>query len=112
MDEHQFVGFGFGPIQGGLFAKEAYQSGNFTRIVVAEVDPELVNAVRANKGTYYVNVAKSDGIKVIKINNVVLLNPNVPDDRQTLLKVLAESTEIATCLPSVDFYESGAENSV
>jgi mannitol-1-phosphate 5-dehydrogenase len=112
MDEHQFVGFGFGPIQGGLFAKEAFQSGNFTRIVVAEVDPELVNAVRANKGTYYVNVAKSDRIKVIKVNNVVLLNPNVPDDKQTLLKVLPESTEIATCLPSVEFYESGEDNSV
>ncbi len=112
MAEHQFVGFGFGPIQGGLFAKEAFQSGNFTRIVVAEIDSELVNAVRANKGTYYVNVAKSDGIKVIKVNNVVLLNPNVPDDKHTLLKVLTESTEIATCLPSVEFYESGAENSV
>ncbi len=112
MAEHQFVGFGFGPIQGGLFAKEAFQSGHFSRIVVAEVDPELVNAVRANKGTYYVNVAKTDGIKVIKVNNVVLLNPNVPDDKQTLLKVLPESTEIATCLPSVEFYESGEDNSV
>ena len=112
MAEHQFVGFGFGPIQGGLFAKEAFQSGNFTRIVVAEVDPELVNAVRANKGTYYINVAKSNGIKVIKVNNVVLLNPNVSDDKQTLLKILVDSTEIATCLPSVEFYESGAGNSV
>jgi mannitol-1-phosphate/altronate dehydrogenase len=112
MAEHQFVGFGFGPIQGGLFAKEAFQSGNFTRIVVAEVDSMLVNAVRANKGTYYINVAKSDGVEVIKVGNVILLNPNVSDDKQTLLKVLAESTEIATCLPSVQFYESGAENSV
>jgi mannitol-1-phosphate 5-dehydrogenase len=112
MAEHQFVGFGFGPIQSGLFAKEAFQSGNFTRIVVAEVDAVLVNAVRANKGTYYINVAKSDGIEVIKVNNVVLLNPNVSGDKQTLLKVLADSTEIATCLPSVDFYETGAENSV
>ncbi|MBW8039782.1 MAG: hypothetical protein FVQ85_07260 [Planctomycetes bacterium] len=111
MAEHQFVGFGFGPIQGGLFAKEAFQSGNFTRIVVAEVDPALVNAVRANKGKYYINVAKSDGIKVLKVNNVVLLNPNVAGDKQILLEVLAESTEIATCLPSVDFYESGADNS-
>lgn len=112
MAEHQFVGFGFGPIQGGLFAKEAFQSKNFTRIVVAEVDHELVNSVRANKGTYYVNVAKSDCVKVIKINNVVLLNPNVLDDKQMLLKVLVEATEIATCLPSVDFYESDAENSI
>ncbi len=112
MSEHTFVGFGFGPIQGGLFAKEAFQSGNFTRIVVAEVDSELVNAVRANKGTYYINVAKSDGIEVIKVDNVVLLNPNVSEDKQTLLKVLADSTEIATCLPSVEFYEPGAGNSV
>jgi len=111
MAEHTFVGFGFGPIQSGLFAKEAFQSGSFTRIVVAEVDPELVNAVRANKGTYYINVAKSDGIKVIKVASVVLLNPDVSEDKQTLLKILAEATEIATCLPSVDFYESGAENS-
>ncbi len=111
MAEHIFVGFGFGPIQGGLFAKEAFQSGNFTRIVAAEIDADLVNAVRANNGRYYVNVAKADGIEVIKVDNVVLINPNVAGDKQTLLEVLAESTEIATCLPSVDFYEAGAENS-
>lgn len=111
MAEHIFVGFGFGPIQSGLFAKEAFQSGNFSRIVVAEIDAELVDAVRANKGTYNVNVARADGIETVKIDNVELLNPNVAGDRQTLLEVLAVATEIATCLPSVDFYEAGAENS-
>ena len=111
MAEHQFVGFGFGPIQGGLFAKEAFQSGNFTRIVVAEVDAQLVDAVRANNGSYYVNVAKADGIETLKVDNVELLNPNVAGDKEILLEVLAESTEIATCLPSVDFYEAGIESS-
>jgi len=111
MAEHIFAGFGFGPIQGGLFAKEAFQSGNFTRIVVAEVDAQLVDAVRANNGSYYVNVAKADGIETLKVDNVEMLNPNVAGDKQILLEVLAESTEIATCLPSVDFYESGAESS-
>ncbi len=111
MTEHIFTGFGFGPIQGGLFAKEAFQSGNFTRIVAAEVDDQLVDAVRANNGSYYVNVAKADGIEVLKIDNVELLNPNVTADRQILLEVLAQSTEITTCLPSVDFYESGGANS-
>ena len=62
MAEHVLTGFGFGPIQGGLFAKEAFQSGNFARIAVVEVDAELVDAVRANKGTYHVNVAGADGI--------------------------------------------------
>jgi len=112
MAGHTFTGFGFGPIQGGLFAKEAFQSGNFARIVIAEVDAELVDAVRANKGSYYVNVARADGIETLKIDGVELINPNVPSDRQTLLEALKQSTEIATCLPSVKFYESGRENSI
>jgi mannitol-1-phosphate 5-dehydrogenase len=106
--EHIFTGFGFGPIQAGLFAKEAYESGNFTRIVVAEIDRELVKAVRANKGSYYVNVAKTDGIEAQRIDGVELLDPNVPADKQILLEVLAQSTEITTCLPSINFYDSVA----
>ena len=42
-----FVGIGFGPIQAGLFVKEAADSGRFSEIVVSEVDAELVDAVRA-----------------------------------------------------------------
>ena len=112
MAEHVFTGFGFGPIQSGLFAKEAFQSGNFTRIVVAEIDAELVNAVRANKGSYYVNVTKTDGIEPLHIDNIELLNPNVAENRRILLKALAHSTEIVTSLPSVNFYETGGANSV
>lgn len=112
MTEHIFTGFGFGPIQSGLFAKEAFQSGNFTRIVVAEIDAQLVDAVSANNGSYYVNVAKADGIEVLKIDNVELLNPNVAADKEILLEVLAQSTEITTCLPSVDFYDSDQANSI
>lgn len=112
MAEHIFTGFGFGPIQGGLFAKEAFQSSNFSRMAVAEIDAKIVEAVKANKGSYYVNVAKTDGIEALKIDNVELLNPNVPADRKILLEVLKQSTEIATCLPSIKFYESGDENSV
>jgi len=112
MAEHVFTGFGFGPIQGGLFAKEAFQSGNFKRIVVAEIDSDLVDAVRANQRSYYVNVAKPDGIEPLQIDNVELLNPSVTEDRQSLLEVLAQSTEIVTSLPSVNFYEAGQANSV
>jgi mannitol-1-phosphate 5-dehydrogenase len=112
MAEHIFTGFGFGPIQAGLFVKEAFESGSFTRIVVAEIDRKLVEAVRVNKGSYYVNVAKADGIEVQRIDGVELLNPNVPTDKQVLLEVLAKSTEITTCLPSVNFYDRGGANSV
>ena len=112
MPEHIFTGFGFGPIQGGLFAKEAFESGNFARIVVAEIDAELVDAVRANNGSYYVNVARADGIEALQIDNVELLNPNVEEDKRVLLEALAQSTEIVTCLPSVGFYDVGGANSV
>jgi len=137
-----------------LFAKEAFESGNFARIAVAEIDAALVDAVRANNGSYYVNVARRGegvsplspesvslsvlskgkmpsshkgkmpsshkgkmpsprkGIETVKIEGVELLNPNVAADKQVLLEVLAQSTEIVTCLPSVTFYEAGGANSV
>jgi len=107
MRQHVFTGFGFGPIQGGLFVNEAFQSGNFRRIVVAEIDQELIDAVRTNNGTYFVNVAKADGIEVVKVDNIELYNPNVDDDRNILLDALSESTDITTCLPSVSFYTLG-----
>ncbi len=112
MIEHTFAGFGFGPIQAGLFAKEAFQSGNFKRIVVAEIDQTLVDAIRANNGTYYVNVATAQNVETLKIDNVELLNPTCPQDATRLQAALAQATEIATCLPSIDFYCAGQTNSI
>lgn len=109
MKDHVFVGFGFGPIQAGLFAKEAFESGNFRRIVVAEIDQRLVDAVRANRGTYYVNVARSDRVEMVQIDNVELFNPTRGTE---VHKALAEATEITTCLPSVSFYDSDKPGTV
>ncbi len=112
MARHIFTGFGFGPIQAGLFAKEAFESGNFSRIAVAEIDRQLVEAVKANAGSYHVNVARADGIETLKIDGVELLDPGAPADRRLLMEALAQSTEIVTSLPSVNFYESGGDSSV
>jgi mannitol-1-phosphate 5-dehydrogenase len=103
MSDHVFVGFGFGPIQAGLFAKEAFHSGNFRRIVIAEIDQKLVDAVRANRGTYYVNVARKDRVETVRIDGVELFNPTRDQELRT---ALAQATEITTCLPSVNFYAS------
>jgi len=112
MARHIFTGFGFGPIQAGLFVKEAFESGNFSRMAVAEIDRRLVEAVKANAGSYHVNVAKANGIEVLKIDGVELLDPGAPADRRLLMEALAQSTEIVTSLPSVNFYESGGDGSV
>lgn len=112
MPEHVFVGFGFGPIQAGLFVKEAFQSENFKRIVVAEIDQKLVDAVRNNNGSYFINIAGNNSIETVKIDNIELLNPNIPQDRVALIEALSQSTEITTSLPSVSFYTTGSDNSV
>ena len=107
MKNHIFTGLGFGPIQAGLFVNEAYKSGNFSRIVISEVDQKLVDAVRANNGCYYINVAKSDGIETFKIEGIEIYNPTNAEDRKEIIKALSQSTELCTSLPSVNFYDKG-----
>ena len=102
-----FVGFGFGAIQGGLFLYEAFRSGQFGRLVVAEVVPDVVAAVRRAQGCFRVNIATRTGIVVQEVRGVEILNPTVPADARALGDALAEASEIATALPSVDFFQRG-----
>jgi mannitol-1-phosphate 5-dehydrogenase len=110
MKNHIFVGFGFGPIQSGLFVSEAYKSGNFKRIVIAEIDQKLVDAVRANSGRYTVSSAGANGIEISRIEGVEIYNPGNDSDRAKLLEALGQATEICTSLPSVNFFDSGANS--
>ena len=68
--ERTFVGFGFGAIQAGLFLYEAWRTGNFGRLVVAEVVPAIVEGVRRNQGRYALNVATPSGIETHQIGPV------------------------------------------
>src|SRR5436309_15124231 len=94
-----FVGFGFGAIQGGLFLYEAFRSGNFDRLVVAEVVPEMVAAVREARGRYRLNVATPAGIEAHEVAGVEIFNPSVSEDARVLTQALTEASEIATALP-------------
>jgi len=107
-----FVGFGFGPIQSALFLYEAAQSGNFGRFVVADVDGELIEAVRGNGGRYTVNIARSDRIDRAVVEGVELYNSREPEDSRRLIEAVASSDEMCTALPSVDVYSAGGEASV
>ena len=105
-----FVGFGFGAIQGGLFLYEAFRSGNFRRLVVAEVLPEVVAALRKSGGRYRLNVATPTGLEVHEITGIEVFNPNDAGDRPALLAAIGEASELCTALPSVDFFDKGTSS--
>lgn len=107
-----YVGFGFGPIQNALFLFEAYRSKNFSRFVVAEVDPALVKAVRDNKGRYTVNIARKDRIDQFTVEGVELYNPKEEKDLAKLVEAVSVSDEMATALPSVNIFNLGSPSVV
>ena len=107
-----FAGFGFGPIQSALFLYEAYRSGNFQSYTAAEVDQELVEAVRANGGSYTVNIARPERIDRFTVEGVELFNPRDPEGRRRIVAAVAGSDEMCTALPSVAAYPAGGPSSV
>ena len=107
-----FVGFGFGAIQSGLFLSEAYLSGQFRRLVVAEVVPEIVAAVRRNGGYYHFNIAYRDRVESTRLGPIEILDPAVEADRLGIQAAIAEAEEIATAVPSITFYVSEKPGSI
>eukprot|EP00831_Metopus_contortus_P000796 TRINITY_DN10288_c0_g2_i5.p1 TRINITY_DN10288_c0_g2~~TRINITY_DN10288_c0_g2_i5.p1 ORF type:complete len:416 (+),score=53.14 TRINITY_DN10288_c0_g2_i5:335-1582(+) len=98
-----FLGIGLGPIQTGIFLSGAHHGG-MERIVIAEVDADTVQAVRASSGIS-INIASSESIYQEHIGNVEIYNPTVPEDLQQLIAVAAQADEIATALPGVNFFK-------
>jgi mannitol-1-phosphate/altronate dehydrogenase len=107
-----YGGFGFGPIQSALFLYEAYRTGNFGRFAVADVDEQLVEAVRANDGRYTINIAHPDRIDRATVEGVELYNSRVPEQAERFVEALAVSDEMCTALPSVSIYSAGGGTSV
>ena len=107
-----FVGFGFGAIQGGLFLPEAFRSGNFSRLVVSEIEPDSVSQIRQAGGSYFSNVAEADHVRVEEITGLEIFNPLVPSDRDKLVDAIACANELCTALPSYTLYDVGGEASV
>ncbi len=107
-----FVGFGFGPIQAGLFLYEAFQSGDFRRLVVAEIQAETVKSVREAGGRFSVNIAHLDRRESAEIGPVEIADPASEPDRQTLIAAIAEAEEIATAVPNVQNYTTADRGSI
>ena len=107
-----FVGFGFGAIQSGLFLYEAFHSQAFRRLVVAEVVPEAVAAVRQHAGYFCVNIAHRDRVESASAGPLEIYDPAMAADRQATLAAIVEAEEIATAIPSVAFYVSDRPGSI
>jgi mannitol-1-phosphate 5-dehydrogenase len=107
-----YVGFGFGAVQAGLFLYEAYRSNAFGRLVVAEVLPQVVSAVRGENGQYHVNIAHRDHIERVGVGPVSLEDPAVEADRQRLIEAIADAEEIGTTVPSVMYYKTDSLGSL
>lgn len=101
-----YIGFGFGAIQAGLFLYEAFRSGVFRRLVVAEVLPEMVAAVRQAQGWFSVNIAHLDRVEQAQVGPLEIENPASEPDRKRLVDAIAEAEEIGTAIPSVAYYVS------
>ena len=110
--QRTFVGFGFGPIQAGLFLYEAFRSGAFDRLVVAEVMPDIVTAVREAGGRFSVNIAHSDRIEIAQVGPLEIEDPGSEFGRRRMVEAVAEAEEIATAVPSVQFYASPGPGSI
>ena len=103
-----FVGVGLGPIQTGIFLSGAAK-GNFDRIVIAEVDDKIKDAINRSGGKVTINIAADDRIYSESYNNVEVYNPMIESERQKLVLAASEACELATALPSVKFFGPTAE---
>lgn len=99
-----YVGFGFGAIQAGLFLYEAQRSGAFGRLVVAEVLPEVVSALRRAGGRFTLNIAHADRVEQAEVGPVEILDVSAAGDRERLVEALADASEISTAVPGVGHY--------
>ena len=107
-----YVGFGFGAIQSGLLLYEAFHSNAFHRLVVAEVMPHVVSAIRRAGGHYFVNIAHPDHVERAHVGPIEIQDPAVEADRQHLIEAIAQAEEIGTAVPSVEYYMSTGQGSL
>ena len=107
----KFLGFGLGAIQSGLMLLESFKSGNFEKFVIVEINNELVKAVRNGRNTVTVNIATGNAIVKFTIPDIEIYNPLNSEDIPAINNAIKEADELATAIPSVNFYDVG-ENSI
>ena len=98
-----FIGIGAGPIQTGIYVAGA-ADGGFDRIVLAEVEPTLVAALKQHH-SITVNTAEADRITTRTYENIAVFNPNDPNDLPQLIEIAKDALAFNTALPATKFYK-------
>jgi mannitol-1-phosphate 5-dehydrogenase len=104
-----FLGFGLGAVQSGLFLFEAMKSKNFERYVIVETNQDVVDAVRKWGNSIVVNTAGKNGIVSSVLSGIEIYNPTIPADLPSITSAITDADEMATAVPSVDFYDVGEQ---
>ena len=107
----RFIGLGFGAIQSGLFAYEAFRTGDYAPPLVIDVRADLVAGLRADSGHFRVNIARADRIDVATVGPVNAVDSTVERERELVVDAIAGADEFASALPSVAFYRTDGPNS-
>ncbi len=81
-------------------------------MVVAEVLPDIVSAVRRAGGRFSVNIAWLDRRESAEVGPVEMHDSASAQDRHSLVEAIAEAEEIATAVPSVQHYSTSGEGSI
>jgi mannitol-1-phosphate 5-dehydrogenase len=79
---------------------------------VAEVIPEVVEALNRSLGFFTVNIAHPYRVETTTIGPIEAVNPADPSHRQRLVAAVEHAAEIATAVPSVQNYRSEGPGSI
>jgi mannitol-1-phosphate 5-dehydrogenase len=107
-DRKTFLGFGLGAVQSGLFLFEAMKSDNFGRYVILETNRSIVDAVRKSGNAVVVNTAGREGIVSTVLPDIEIYDPADPADASSIAAAIGSADELATAVPSVEFYDAGS----
>jgi hypothetical protein len=80
--------------------------------VVAEVDQDLVDAVKRNRDSVTINIARRDRVEQADLSAIEICNPGAPMDREKLAESIHLADEMATAVPSVSLYDAGGSSSI